>query len=310
MAPVSASQTAADVNAARQQGQALQNQYNQQAGQTYGQYQNTLGTAQQSQQSLQDYANQMAKTNYGDVYAQDLASAQQQYGFNPQSLALANKNLLNTQTALQYAPQAAQQGGNYYGATAGQTQQAYQNMGQNLNATLANQSNAVNQYQNLLSATQNQANQQAGQQIAGSTATSDALTNAAAQANQVMANAEKTMNDIETLQQSQGKVTADQIAAYQNAYNNYLSAKASQVSAQGQLLSGQAAKQTSDQQITQYQNLQAGMKAIYGNDWQKAIAYLQNGQSVPANLSSAPTPQSSVTIGGGGGGVSGSSVLR
>ena len=64
MAPVSASQTAADVNAARQQGQALQNQYNQQAGQTYGQYQQSYGQAQQAQQGLSDYAKQIGGQNY------------------------------------------------------------------------------------------------------------------------------------------------------------------------------------------------------------------------------------------------------
>ena len=242
MEPVSASQTTADVNAARQTGTDLQNQYNQQAAQTSGQYQDTYNQSQAAQKSLQDYTKQIAGQNYGNVYGQDLSSAQSMYGFDPQSLALANKNLLNTQTAMQYAPQAAAQAGNYYGGTAGQAENAYQNMAGNLNTTLANQSNAVGQYQNLLSATQNQANQQTTQQLAGQSQALNAYEASAQNATNVMDSARQTMAAIEKLQQDQGSVTADQISAYQNAYSNYVTAQAKALSdaAQANLFNKQA----------------------------------------------------------------------
>ena len=140
MQPVSAQQSAQDIANARAQGQQLQNQYNQQAAQAQGQYQNTYNQAQQDR--AQANAAQAALSGYnvqggGQLYNQYLTQAQQQYGFDPRALAGAQKQLLASQTAMQYAPQAAQQAGNYYGATAGQASQAYQNMAQNLNTTLA-----------------------------------------------------------------------------------------------------------------------------------------------------------------------------
>ena len=206
-----------DINQARQTGQQLQNQYNQQANQSYGQYQDTYNQAQGAQKGLQDYTKQIAGQNYGNVYGQDLSSAQTMYGFDPKSLALANRNLLQTQTAMQYAPQAAAQAGNYYGGTAGQAENAYQNMAGNLNTTLANQSNAVGQYKDLISLTQNQANQQTTQQLAGQQQALSGYEATAQNSTNIMNNAAQTMSAIEKLQQDQGTVTAGQIKAYQDA---------------------------------------------------------------------------------------------
>ena len=188
-----------DVNNASTQGNALQAQYNQQAAQTSGQYQDTYNQSQAAQKSLQDYTKQIAGMNYGNVYGQDLSNAQSMYGFDPKSLAVANKNLLNTQTAMQYAPEAATQMGNYYGTTAGGAENVYQSMAGNLNKTLANQSNAVGQYQNLLSATQNQANQQTTQQLAGQSQALNAYEATAQNATNVMDSARQTMSAIEKL---------------------------------------------------------------------------------------------------------------
>ena len=219
-------QVQTDVNNARNQGNALQNQYNQQAGQAQGQYQQAYGQQQNAASQLQDYTKQIAGQNYGNIYGQDLSNAQSMYGFDPKSLALANKNLLQTQTAMQYAPQASTQAGNYYGGTAGQAENAYQNMAGNLNTTLANQSNAVGQYQNLLSATQNQANQQTTQQLAGQAQALGGYEAVAQNYTNIANNAAQTMTAIEKLQQDQGTVTAGQITAYQNAYSNYVTAQA------------------------------------------------------------------------------------
>ena len=248
-----------DVNNARTQGNALQAQYNQQAGQAQGQYQDTYNQSQTAQKSLQDYTKQIAGMNYGNVYGQDLSNAQSMYNFDPKSLALANKNLLQTQTAMQYAPQAAAQAGNYYGGTAGQAENAYQNMAGNLNTTLANQSNAVGQYQNLLSATQNQANQQTTQQLAGQQQGLSAYEATAQNATNIMNTASQTMTAIEKLQQDQGTVTSGQIAAYQNAYSNYVTAQAAaQKAAADAALEGQQqiGQQQTNQQISNYMNSQ------------------------------------------------------
>ncbi len=252
-------QVQTDVNNARNQGNALQAQYNQQAGQAQGQYQDTYNQSQTAQKSLQDYTKQIAGMNYGNVYGQDLSNAQSMYGFDPKSLALANKNLYNTQTAMQYAPQAAQQQGNYSGATAGQSAANYQNMAGNLNTTLANQSNAVGQYKDLLTLTQNQANQQTSQQLAGQQQGLSAYEATAQNATNIMNTASQTMTAIEKLQQDQGTVTSGQIAAYQNAYSNYVTAQAAaQKAAADAALEGQQqiGQQQTNQQISNYMNSQ------------------------------------------------------
>ena len=246
-----------DVNNARNTGNRLQNQFDQQANQTYGQYQDTYNQALGSQQDLKAYTRKIAGMNYGDIYGQDLANSQSKYGFDPKSLALANKNLLNTQTAMQYAPQSSTQAGNYYGGTAGQAMSAYQNMAGNLNTTLANQSNAVGQYKDLLSATQNEANQQTTQQLAGQAQALGGYEAVAQNYTNIAQNAAQTMTAIEKLQQDQGTVTSGQIAAYQNAYSNYVTAQAaaSQAASAAMLAKSQTAGQN-------LKNLATGITAL------------------------------------------------
>jgi len=238
-------QVNADVANARATGQALQNQYNQQANQSYGQYQDSYANSQAAQKALEGYKVQSG----GDLYNRYLQGAQSMYGFDPKALALANQNLYKTQVAMNMAPQAAAQGGNYYGATAGQTEAAYQNMAGNIGNTLSNQNAAVNQYNNLLQATQAQAGAQAGAETTTQGQNITRLNDAAVNAAQIMQNAEATMKDIETLQQQQGGVTANQIAAYQNAYSSYVQAQGQYLQGQGSVMQGQA--QLNNQQFQQ-----------------------------------------------------------
>jgi hypothetical protein len=241
--------TNAAINAAQAKGQQQQQMLDTQSAQAQGQYTQTYNQAQQDR--AQANAAQQALAGYnvqkgGDLYNQYLTSAQQQYGFDPTALAGAQKNLLATQTAMQYAPQAAQQAGNYYGATAGQASQAYQNMAQNLNTTLANQTNKVNTFQNLLNATQAQAQAQTGaetttqgqkiSQLQSSAQNATSIFNAATEQ---MKTSGQIMTAIEKLQQDQGFATAQQVSAYQGAYNDYMKAQAAKTAAQGALLSGQ-----------------------------------------------------------------------
>lgn len=254
-----------EVAQARSQGQALQNQYNTQATQLQGQYGQAYSQANDSQAQLQGYANQIAGKNYGDIYGQDLASAQQMYGFDPKQLLIANKNLANTQTTLANLPQAVQQQGNYYGTTAGQQAGNYANMAGGLNTVLAGQGNAVNAYQNVLAATQQQANQQTTQQLAGQGQALSAYQQAASNAASIMQSAGQTMAQIEQLQQQQGYATAQQVAAYQNAYSQYVSAQASMVAAQGaaaQNYSQANINNLQGQQMKNYMNSSAYKNAL------------------------------------------------
>jgi len=255
-------QVNADVANARATGQALQNQYNQQANQSYGQYQDSYANSQAAQKALEGYKVQSG----GDLYNRYLQGAQSMYGFDPKALALANQNLYKTQVAMNMAPQAAAQGGNYYGATAGQTEAAYQNMAGNIGNTLSNQNAAVNQYNNLLQATQAQAGAQTGAETTTQGQNITQLNDAAVNAAQIMQNAEKTMNDIENLQQQQGSLTSKQISDYQNAYSNYVQAQGQYLSGQGTYMSGQAAlnNQAFNQKlITDYTQ---AVQAAYGFD--------------------------------------------
>jgi len=215
-----------DIINARNSGNARQAQLDEQSRVSQGQYNQAYDRAQGAGSDLQDYTRKIAGLNYGNIYNQDLTNAQSKYGFDPKSLALANRNLLNTQTAMQYAPQSSTQAGNYYGGTAGQAMSAYQNMAGNLNTTLGNQANAVGQYKDLLSATQNEANQQTTQQLAGQAQALGGYEAVAQNYTNIAQNASQTMTTIEKMAQDQGTITANQITAYQNAYSNYITAQA------------------------------------------------------------------------------------
>lgn len=243
---------------ARSQGQALQNQYNQQAAQTYGQYQQSYGNAQNAQQKLLDFTS--ALPNYGDLYGKALTGAQQMYGFDPTQLLKANQALAHTNTAIANLPQAIQQQGNYYGTTAGSEAANYANLAGNLNAVQQGQANTANAFQNVLAATQQQANQQTTQQLTGQAQQLQGYQQFATNAVNIMQNAGQTMAQIEQLQQNQGYATAQQVAAYQNAYSQYVQAQAAatQASAQAKLLAAQTAQQQlTNQQMQAYMNSQA-----------------------------------------------------
>jgi len=248
-------QTSAGANALSQnaynQGQQLQNQYNTQSQQDQGQYGQAYNQANQSQSALTGFTHNMINGN--QLYGQNLAGAQQMYGFDPRQLLMANKNLAQTQDVLNNLPQAISQQGNYSGATAGSVASNYANQANNVNGVLGNQTNAVNAYQNVLAATQQQANQQTGQALTGQGQQLAGYTSAATNATGIMNNALQTMNNIEQLAQSQGTVTAGQIAQYQNAYSQYVSAQAAQTSANAQAQLAQA--QTSEA-ATQQKTLQ------------------------------------------------------
>lgn len=253
MAPTSQAATNQLISAAQANGAQQQNALNAQSQQlqgNYANYQNQANTAyqnaQQATQGIQDA---------GQLYGQDLTAAQQQYGFNPQDLATAVKNLTAQQNIMAALPQAASQQGGGYGTTAGQTANLYANEGQNQQAQLTNATNSVGNLQSLLGATQNQANQQAGlsaqSQQAKAAAANNVYQNAVAQ----MSSAGSTMAQIEGLQQQQGYLTSEQVANYQNAYNGYINAQAAATAARGTLLQGEAAV-TSANASAQLQNQQ------------------------------------------------------
>lgn len=285
-----------DIINARNSGNARQAQLDQQSNVSQGQYNQTYNQAQGAQKDLQDYTKQIAGQNYGNVYGQDLSNAQSMYNFDPKSLALANKNLLQTQTAMQYAPQASTQAGNYYGGTAGQAENAYQNMAGNLNTTLANQSNAVGQYQNLLSATQNQANQQTTQQLAGQQQALSGYEATAQNSTNIMNNASQTMTAIEKMAQDQGTITAGQIKTYQDAYSTYITA-AAQANAYN-ATANQTVQNTIDQGIKNHPNATNAQLAAELNVPESVIAGIRpyGGANASGYNPQPYKPQSKVTL--------------
>lgn len=238
------------ISQAQAQGQALQNQYNQQAGQQYGVFQNSQNQANQAYQNYQNYNNTLG--NYGDKYGQYLTGAQQMYGFNPADLLQANKTLANTQTTLANLPQAVQQQGNYYGTTAGAQTNNYANQAGSLQAVLAGQTNAVNAYKDVLGATQNQANQQATLGLQGEQLKSQNYSNLYQNSVSQMQTAGQVLNQLQTLQQQQGYVTAQQVKAYQDAYSQYVSAQAAATQASAAMIQAQAQAAQINQQISAF----------------------------------------------------------
>ena len=232
-------QVQSDVNAARTQGNALQNQFNQQANQSYGQYQQAYGQQQGAQSTLADYSKQLANQNAGDQYKQAFQSYQQQYAPNLQNVMssdMASAGQLGGQLsqANQQFNQAGGVGG--YGLSAGQLGNYEQGVLQPLQTGLTStnaQLNAANQvFGNLSSA----ANQQTTQQLAGQQQGLSGYEAAAQNATNIAQQAASTMQDIELLQQNQGRVTSDQITNYQNAYSTYIQAQAAAQSASAQML--------------------------------------------------------------------------
>lgn len=218
-----------DVNAARANGAAQQQALNAQSSQLQDQYGQAVNGANTAQTNATNAANSIE--NGGQLYGQNLASQEQQTGFNPQSLTTANRNLTAIQNQVAYAPTAAQQTGNYYGTTAGGTTNIYSGLMSNLNPGLTNATNSVGNLTNEYGQLTNAANQQAGLTVQSEQNKAADLqgvyTNAVAQ----MQASGQTMASIENLRQQQGVLTSQQIANYQNAYSQYISAQAAATSA-------------------------------------------------------------------------------
>jgi hypothetical protein len=255
LAPTNQAATSQLIGQAQSKGQQLQNQYDTQSAQTQQQYQQTYGQAQQAYQNLQNYNQQLANTNYGDVFAQRQQQQQGQLGYNPATTQQAATNLTAGENIMAQLPQATNQMGNYSGATAGQETQNYSNMAGNINAQLTNANNALQNQLGMYTAAAGAANQQATQQLAGAQLASQNYQALYTQANQQMATAGQTMTQIEQLQQSQGYATAQQVAAYQGAYNDYIKAQAAAEQASAAMVSAQAQANLQNQQA-QYQKMQ------------------------------------------------------
>ncbi len=227
-----------NVAAAQANGRALQNQYNAQASQLQGQYGNAVNQANSAYGNATNAAN--AIQNGGDLYRQNLSDQEQHVGFNPQDLTQANKNLTSIQNQVAFAPTAAQQTGNYYGTTAGGTTNIYSGLMQNLNPGLTNATNTVGNLTNEYGQLTNAANQQAGLTVQSEQNKASDLAGIYANAVSQMQAAGQTMASIENLQQQQGNITAQQVAAYQNAYSTYVQAQAAAQSAQAAMVTATA----------------------------------------------------------------------
>lgn len=217
------------VAAAQAQGAQNQAALNAQSSNLQGQYGSAVAGANTAGTNATNAAN--AIENGGTLYGQNLASQEQQTGFNPGDLTTANKNLTAIQNQVAYAPTAAQQSGNYYGTTAGGTTNIYSGLMGNLNPGLTNATNSVGNLTNEYGQLTNAANQQAGLTVQSEQNKASDLGGVYSAAVQQLQTAGTTMAAIENLQQQQGYLTAEQSTAYQNAYSQYINAQAAATSA-------------------------------------------------------------------------------
>lgn len=275
MNPQSYQQYAAN---AYNQGQQQQAQLNSQSQQLQGQYNQSYDQSNQAYQNLLNYTKSMQ--NPADAYSNYLTQAQSMYGFNPNDLKTSLQNVANTNTTLANLPQATQQQGNYYGTTAGSIANNYANQAGNLNGLLQGQTNNANVEQQMLGATQTQANQQAGLLQGFQQQQSGNYNNLSQNALSQMTSAGQTMSNIENLAQQQGGVTAQQVQDYLGAYQNYYAAQ--NQSAQAGLAGSQA--QLNNQQYANTQALQQQLQSLYGANWAQAIQYIAKGQQPPSSL--------------------------
>ena len=213
-------------------GAARQTELDQQSTDLKQQYAQTFANAQDAQNKLQDYTNSIQG---GGQQAQDYLNQQyQQMGIDPKAIQEANKQLYQTQANLAFAPQSASQAGNYYGQTAGNTQQIYQGITGNINSVLATQTAKANYLsqglnQALQNATMIENSQQTSQQqkLTG-------YQNAANIAQSLATTAGDTMTKIENLAQQQGYVTSETVQMYQKSKADLISANAAATSAAAQ----------------------------------------------------------------------------
>lgn len=233
------------------------------------------------------------------------------YGFNPQDLLKANQALANTNTTIANLPKAVEQQGNYYGTTAGAEAQNYANQAGNLQGVMAGQSNAANAFQSVLAATQNQANQSATLGLQGQQLKSQNYQALYQNSVSKMAAAGQTMASIEQLQQQQGNLTAQQVAAYRNAYSQYVSAQASSESANASMIAATAQARQTNQQVDMVNRLSSTLGKIYGGSPEAYATALTRLLSGNADVSLPTVPgkggASSMSLGNVIGGVQGAS---
>lgn len=226
MSPTTSTQSGTNqlIGQAQQQGQALQNQYNQQATQYQGQYGADVNKSNQAYNQLQQYTQNMP--NYGSLYGQYQKGQQADLGYNPATTQQAATGLTSAENIMSALPQAVNQMGNYSGATAGQIANNYSNMAGNIQGQVTNANNALTNQLGMFNAAAGAANQQTTQALGGAQLQSQNYQALYTQANQQMATAGQTMTQIEGLQQQQGYLTSEQVNQYQSAYNGYVTAQA------------------------------------------------------------------------------------
>jgi len=226
-------------------GAARQTELDQQSTDLKQQYAQTFANAQDAQNKLQDYTNSIQG---GGQQAQDYLNQQyQQMGIDPKAIQEANKQLYQTQANLAFAPQSASQAGNYYGQTAGNTQQIYQGLTGNLNSVLTTQTAKANYLsQSLNQALQNATLLENSQQTSQQQKLSGYQT-VANVAQQLAATAGQTMTQIENLAQQNGYVTSETVNMYQDAKSKIITATAAAASSYAQ--AGYYTSQTTGQNL-------------------------------------------------------------
>jgi len=238
MNPNSAAFERQNINRVQQNGANLQNQFNQQAGTATAQYgQDVNNSNAQRQQANSAYGNLLNYTNnlpsYRNMYQNYFNQSTSALGYNAKTTQNAANNLTAGENIMSSLPQAANQAGNYSGATAGQVSQDYQNMSNSINRMVTNANNAMKNQLGMYNAAQGYATGASNTAINGETAKIGGYNDLLTGANATYQNAvnqqniaSQQMNNIEKLQANQGYLTAEQTTAYQNARSNYLQSQA------------------------------------------------------------------------------------
>jgi chromosome segregation ATPase len=142
------------------QNNDLANYGQQNAGVQQGAYNGYQGQTSQAIGNLQSYQQNMP--DLGRAYGQNLQSAEQQTGFNPEALKNAQQALAATQTTMANLPQAVQQSANGRMLTGAQMANRLTQQGSNLQGVLAGQGNQANALQQGYQNAMGQANAQTG----------------------------------------------------------------------------------------------------------------------------------------------------
>jgi len=290
MSPNSASNTATLTQNAIQNGNNLQNQYNSQVSQQYGNYTGAQNNANSAYGNLSSLTSSLP-SNYLN-YTNQIAQAN---GYNPQTLQNSLNNATTLSETMAGLPNAVNQMGNYSGATAGQIAQNYGNLAPGIATAQAGNNTALANQQAAYAAGQTGANNITGQQLTGA---NDLYTNAV---NQMQAIG-SVLNNIQNLQQQQGYLTAEQVNQYQSAYNQYEQAQS--VAQQIQLAQNAANKATAGlSSSTPLGSRTSEVSNGIDKPVSGAIAETATGSPVfPGDIPNATSPKTTSTA-------SGSSVL-